>query len=305
MTDTTLARAIRDHRETCVVLAIKAGLAIADGEEIRAALDKADADLLTALRSTAAGSVDDLKWLDGNEIWEHLFGITKGDVPDGMTEEVCSALADRLKCALSQVSGRDAVFEECADLQFHLDRLDAWLLDLWAAKSIDLHQCDGTRKEDQHGLLSDIREDVMALRRAIRSLSTKPAEPSRDAVVEECAALADGYSRGEDDFAELANRIRALASTKAGTKSGYRTDMENMPKDGRVFHVWAPGFEWPETVRWETYEDGFDPGDGTTGYWSYAETLLAEVTDSCGSEEWTHWRDIELPAPPAPAQGEE
>lgn len=99
--------------------------------------------------------------------------------------------------------------------------------------------------------------------------------------------------------------IRALASTKAGTKSGYRTDMENMPKDGRVFHVWAPGFEWPETVRWETYEDGFDPGDGTTGYWSYAETLLAEVTDSCGSEEWTHWRDIELPAPTAPAQGEE
>lgn len=32
--------------------------------------------------------------LDGNDIWEALFGICKGNVPDGMTEDVCQQLAE-------------------------------------------------------------------------------------------------------------------------------------------------------------------------------------------------------------------
>ncbi len=32
--------------------------------------------------------------LDGNDIWEALFSILKGNVPDEMTVEVCEQLAD-------------------------------------------------------------------------------------------------------------------------------------------------------------------------------------------------------------------
>lgn len=52
------------------------------------------------------------------------------------------------------------------DLQFHLDRMDAWLVELWRVSSIDLHMSDGSVRHDQHGLLRDIRDDVMALRHA-------------------------------------------------------------------------------------------------------------------------------------------
>lgn len=31
--------------------------------------------------------------IDGNDIWEALFSITEGDVPDGMTEDICEELA--------------------------------------------------------------------------------------------------------------------------------------------------------------------------------------------------------------------
>lgn len=37
--------------------------------------------------------------LDGNDIWEALFGIMRGNVPDEMTEEVCSQLAAALAAA--------------------------------------------------------------------------------------------------------------------------------------------------------------------------------------------------------------
>jgi hypothetical protein len=72
--------------------------------------------------------------------------------------------------------------------------------------------------------------------------------------------------------------------------------MDTAPKDGRVIHVWAPGFEWPEAVRWDLYdpEDAEDAGED--GYWTYAETLMAEATDSCEPETWTHW----MPLPPPP-----
>jgi hypothetical protein len=61
---------------------------------------------------------------------------------------------------------------------FHLDRLNAWLTDLWAAKSIDLHMCDGSRRENQFGLLRDIRDDVAALRAATLWLAPPPASPA-------------------------------------------------------------------------------------------------------------------------------
>jgi hypothetical protein len=35
--------------------------------------------------------------IDGNDIWETLFGIMKGNVPDEITEDVCAQLADALR----------------------------------------------------------------------------------------------------------------------------------------------------------------------------------------------------------------
>lgn len=37
--------------------------------------------------------------IEGNDIWEALFGIMKGDVPEEMTPEVCDKLADALNLA--------------------------------------------------------------------------------------------------------------------------------------------------------------------------------------------------------------
>lgn len=34
--------------------------------------------------------------MDGNELWEILFGILKGDVPDALTPEVLQQLADAI-----------------------------------------------------------------------------------------------------------------------------------------------------------------------------------------------------------------
>jgi hypothetical protein len=72
--------------------------------------------------------------------------------------------------------------------------------------------------------------------------------------------------------------------------------IETAPKDGTVIHVWADGFEWPETVRWEFYDENTAKEIGEDGYWSYAEGMLAEYTDGCEPETWTHWRP--LPEPP-------
>jgi hypothetical protein len=35
--------------------------------------------------------------IDGNDIWEALFSIMKGNVPDEMTEDVCAQLAEALR----------------------------------------------------------------------------------------------------------------------------------------------------------------------------------------------------------------
>jgi len=47
--------------------------------------------------------------VDGNDIWEALFGILEGDVPEQMTEEVCQKLAAALGWALSPALDNTAV----------------------------------------------------------------------------------------------------------------------------------------------------------------------------------------------------
>ena len=72
--------------------------------------------------------------------------------------------------------------------------------------------------------------------------------------------------------------------------------IETAPKDGTVFMVTGSDYDWPEIVRWETYDEAVAFHAGAPGYWSYAEPLLNDVTDNPGDEEWTHW----MPLPPAP-----
>jgi hypothetical protein len=72
--------------------------------------------------------------------------------------------------------------------------------------------------------------------------------------------------------------------------------IESAPKDGTIIHVCGPDYEYPEAVKWGKYDDDLAQELGVDGYWTYAEELLADVTDSPSSEEWTHWQP--LPTPP-------
>ena len=71
---------------------------------------RADVSLCEEIKRLRASSVspavDDgalLEALDGNEIWEALFSILKGDVP--LSEDVCQELADWINAAIGDVKG--------------------------------------------------------------------------------------------------------------------------------------------------------------------------------------------------------
>lgn len=59
------------------------------------------------------------------------------------------------------------------DIQFHLDRIDIWLSELWAVRSIDLYMSDPAApvSEGRDDLVRHIRDDVGALRHAYREAS--------------------------------------------------------------------------------------------------------------------------------------
>lgn len=97
------------------------------------------------------------------------------------------------------------------------------------------------------------------------------------------------------DIAEEEARL-ALSTSNPGDADGWRA-IETAPKDGTVIHVWASGFQWPEAVRWEDYSAELAEELAEDGYWTYAEDLMADATESCEPETWTHWRP--LPTPPA------
>lgn len=96
----------------------------------------------------------------------------------------------------------------------------------------------------------------------------------------------------DDLLREATSEITRLRSIREGWRS-----IETAPKDGSVFLVWADGFEWPEAVRWDAYDAETAEEVGEPGYWTYADELLANATDDCGSEDWSHW--MPLPASPA------
>lgn len=107
-----------------------------------------------------------------------------------------------------------------------------------------------------------------------------------------CAARID--ADGTASQIVSADEMRELA---AMAEAGGWQPIESAPKDGTVFHVWADGYLWPETVKWERYAPEDAEEIGEDGYWTFAEELLQNVTDDCGADLWTHWRP--LPAPPS------
>jgi hypothetical protein len=96
----------------------------------------------------------------------------------------------------------------------------------------------------------------------------------------------------------LAAADAILAMVGGGVPAGWQ-DATTAPKDGTPFMVWAPGFEWPEIVKWQAYsvEDAEEVGE--PGYWTYAEEMLANVVDSVEADQWTHWS----PLPASPVEG--
>jgi hypothetical protein len=65
------------------------------------ALDGGCTTLLPVAPSPSDGA---LREVDGNDIWEALFSIMKGNVPDEMTESVCAKLAARLALGAGDAS---------------------------------------------------------------------------------------------------------------------------------------------------------------------------------------------------------
>jgi len=71
--------------------------------------------------------------------------------------------------------------------------------------------------------------------------------------------------------------------------------IETAPKDGTNIHAFAPGYEWPEVIRYEQYSEELAEETGDAGFWRYSEDLMADV---CNLEfdTLTHWAPIVLPA---------
>ena len=70
----------------------------ADNERATSALRAAEAKLTKAVEARSP--------LDANELWELLFAITKGAVPEGITDEVLGELASRLNQLIDAEASR-------------------------------------------------------------------------------------------------------------------------------------------------------------------------------------------------------
>lgn len=74
----------------------------------------------------------------------------------------------------------------------------------------------------------------------------------------------------------------------------WNSDMSAAPKDGTNIQVFAGGYDWPDVIRYELYDEDVAEEIGDDGYWRYSEDLLAEVAEvEFGT--LTHWASIVLP----------
>jgi len=71
-------------------------------------------------------------------------------------------------------------------------------------------------------------------------------------------------------------------------------DFATAPKDGTNIFAWAPGYDWPETIRYEKYDTEYAEEIGEDGYWRYSEEIIADIAE-IEDGELTHWARIEIP----------
>lgn len=73
--------------------------------------------------------------------------------------------------------------------------------------------------------------------------------------------------------------------------------IETAPKDGTNILVWAEGYDWPESVRYEFFDAREAKEVGQPGYWRYSEDLLSDYfVMEFGN--FTHWAPINPPTTP-------
>ncbi|MHB8284369.1 MAG: hypothetical protein ACYDD1_06805 [Caulobacteraceae bacterium] len=133
-------------------------------------------------------------------------------------------------------------------------------------------------------------------------------EGMRDLILNCIHELDDPYEDEELDEQRISSVIKALQEVYSALLSGAGGSAtpegwsvvanDPMPKDGSVFHAWAPGYEWPEAIKWNAYDEESREETGEDGYFHFAEELLADVCDEAGP--YTHWCPIP-PLPEAPA----
>ncbi|WP_313666285.1 hypothetical protein [Shinella sp.] len=70
--------------------------------------------------------------------------------------------------------------------------------------------------------------------------------------------------------------------------------IETAPRDGTNIYAFAPGYGWPEVIRWEDFDAADAAETGEPGYWRYSEGLMADVC-VLEFETLTHWAKIVLP----------
>lgn len=72
-------------------------------------------------------------------------------------------------------------------------------------------------------------------------------------------------------------------------------DMTTAPRDGTIIFVWADGYQWPEAILYEKYDDDIAAEVSEQGYWRFADGILSDHA-TVEFETLTHW--MPLPSPP-------
>lgn len=108
----------------------------------------------------------------------------------------------------------------------------------------------------------------------------------------------DGYGIidvGETELPEDATFIAVMRNALSELLKALEwRDISTAPKDGSKILVWADGYEWPEVIYYELYDDDTAAEAGSPGYWRYAEDILADVAN-VDIDLLTHWRPLLLP----------
>lgn len=135
---------------------------------------------------------------------------------------------------------------ETVDL--HIKRMEAWVRELWAVRTIDVHRSDGSISLDQHGLLGNIRNDVGAVLSRLKAqgegASEAEPEPTEEfptpqvepASAEPVIEIAPRDVKEVSDFLRLVEDSKnspvdqvALMREAAGNLAGYLEGLQYEP----------------------------------------------------------------------------